>query len=134
MNLAHRITGQYLIVVALAVGAQFILETTYASASITPQQVWMKLDWFSMVGFVLCSGFNLAYMRECERGDADVWRKFSSSTAFYASIILALAFAHNFVASLAAGSDDLLFWKFINATQVPLFAATGVRLLGTEKH
>ncbi len=133
MKLGHQITGQYLIVVALAVGAQFILETAYESASITPKQVWMTLDWFSLAGFVLCSAFNLAYMRECVRGDADVWKKFSSGTAFYASIILTLAFAHNFVASLAGGSDDLLFWKFINAAQVPLFFATGMRLLGSHR-
>ncbi|MCY4421218.1 MAG: hypothetical protein OXC42_08265 [Gammaproteobacteria bacterium] len=133
MKLGHQITGQYLIVVALAVSTQFILETTYESASITPKQVWLTLDWFSLAGFMLCCGFNLAYMRGCVRGDADVWKKFSSSTAFYASVILTLAFVHNFVASLAAGSDDLLFWKFINATQVPLFFATGMRLLGSHR-
>lgn len=128
MKQVHRIAGSYLIVVALAVAVQFTLEYTYESAKLSPKQVWMILDWFSLVGFVLCSSLNFVYLRECSDHDVEVWKKFSSSVAFYTSIVLTLAFVHNFAASLAAGADDLLFWKFINAAQVPLFVATGVRL------
>ncbi len=49
--------------VALAVAVQFVLESTYASASLTPAQVWRVLDWFSLAGFALCCIFNFAYMR-----------------------------------------------------------------------
>ena len=126
MTPTYRITGQILIAVALAVAVQFVLESTYASASPTPLQVWRVLDWFSLAGFVLCCIFNFAYLRACAGGE--VWGRIASSVAFYASVVLTLAFVHNFVASLASGSDDLLFWKFINAVQVPLFAATGLRL------
>jgi len=129
MKQARQIAGAYLVVVALGVAAQFVLEYTYESAEISPSQVWMILDWFSLVGFVLCSGLNFVYLRECSCDDADVWEKLCSGIAFYTSIVLTLAFVHNFVASLAAGADDLLFWKFINMVQVPLFVATGVRLL-----
>ena len=129
MKQAHQTSGVYLIVVALGVAIQFIFESTYQSAEISPQQVWMVLDWFSFVGFALCSGLNFVYLRECSNRDVEVWKKVCSSAAFYTSIVLTLAFVHNFVASLAAGTDDLLFWKFINAVQIPLFLATGVRLL-----
>lgn len=126
MTQTHRIAGLYLMAVALAVAVQFVLESTYASASPTPAQVWRVLDWFSLAGFALCCIFNFAYMRAVT--EDEVWGRIASSVAFYASVVLTLAFIHNFVASLASGSDDILFWKFINATQVPLFAATGARL------
>ena len=124
MTQTHRIAGLYLMAVALAVAVQFVLESTYASASPTPAQVWRVLDWFSLAGFALCCIFNFAYMRAMD----EVWGRIASGVAFYASVVLTLAFIHNFVASLASGSDDILFWKFINAAQVPLFAATGARL------
>lgn len=123
-----RIAGYYLIGVALAIGAQFILEMTYESAAITPREVWFVLDWFSLVGFAICVYANFRYKQQ-SRGNQDVtWERMASNTAFYISIGLALAFLHNFVGNLAGGKDDLLFWKFINAVQVPLFLATGWRM------
>ena len=77
MKQAHRIASLYLIVVALGVAIQFILESTYESAEISPSQVWMTLDWFSLVGFVLCSCFNFAYLHECSSNDVDIWKKFA---------------------------------------------------------
>lgn len=128
-RLSARIFGGYLLLVALAVGAQFTVELLYeSSTSITPPQVWFVLDWFSLVGFVLCISMNFHYMNSVGNSQNSAWEKFASNTAFYLSVALALAFVHNFVGSLAGGKDDLLFWKFINAIQVPLFAATGWRL------
>ncbi|MCY3885333.1 MAG: hypothetical protein OXG24_10530 [Gammaproteobacteria bacterium] len=128
-SLLSRISGWYLLFVAAAVGIQFMVELLYeSSTSITPPQVWFVLDWFSLVGFVVCISANFHYMNSKGSGQDVVWERIASNTAFYLSIALTLAFVHNFFGSLAGGKDDLLFWKFINVIQVPLFAATGWRL------
>lgn len=127
-----RLFGLYLIAVAIAVGVQFTVEFLYESAPVSPARIWFILDWFSLVGFVACIVANFRYKESVRDQDEAVWQKMASNTAFYVSVALALAFIHNFVASLAGGNDDLLFWKFINAIQVPLFAATGWRL-STQK-
>ena len=127
-NLFGRLLGWYLIAVALAIAVQFTLELTYETAAITPKQVWFVLDWFSGVGFAVCIFANFRYMRSCRNNSDAIWEKLASNTAFYLTIGLTLAFVHNFVGSLAGGKDDLLFWKFINVVQIPLFAATGIRL------
>ncbi len=127
-SLFNRLLGWYLIVLAAVIAVQFTIEFTYENASITSIQVWHVLDWFSLVGFAVCVCTNLLYMRNYRSVSELTWQKFASNTAFYLSIALTLAFLHNFVGMLAGGKDDLLFWKFINAIQIPLFAATGFRL------
>lgn len=123
-----RLFGWYLITVALAVGVHFTVEFLYDSPPFTPHRIWFILDWFSLVGFLACIIANYRYKVSVRDRQEAVWEKIASNTAFYLSIALALAFIHNFVGTLAGGRDDLLFWKFINAIQVPLFAATGWKL------
>lgn len=131
-NLLGRILGSYLIVLAVVIAIQFTVELTYESAQITSIQVWFVLDWFSLVGFVICVAANFLYMRSNHDGETIKWDKLASSIAFYVSIGLTLAFLHNFVGTLVGGKDDLLFWKFINVVQIPLFAATGFRLFSKK--
>ena len=127
-NLFNRIFGAYLIALAVVIAIQFTVELTYESAQITSLQVWFVLDWFSLVGFVICVVVNFLYMRSNNDVDSITWDKLASSIAFYVSVGLTMAFLHNFVGTLVGGKDDLLFWKFINVVQIPLFAATGFRL------
>ncbi len=127
-NLFNRILGAYLIALAVVIAIQFTVELTYESAQITSLQVWFVLDWFSLVGFVICVVVNFLYMRSNNDVDSITWDKLASSIAFYVSVGLTMAFLHNFVGTLVGGKDDLLFWKFINVVQMPLFAATGFRL------
>lgn len=127
-SLLSRLFGWYLIALAAVIAVQFSIEFTYENASITSIQVWHVLDWFSLVGFAICVGANFLYMYNYKSNSELTWERFASNTAFYVSIALTLAFLHNFVGMLAGGKDDLLFWKFINAIQIPLFAATGFRL------
>lgn len=127
-SLLSRLFGWYLIALAAVIAVQFTVEFTYENASITSIQVWHVLDWFSLVGFAICVGANFLYMHNYKSISELTWQKFASNTAFYVSIVLTLAFMHNFVGMLAGGKDDLLFWKFINAIQIPLFATTGFRL------
>lgn len=118
-----RLFGWYLIVVGIAVGLQFFLEFTYDHTLV--MKVWFVLDWFSVVGYAICLYASFRHLRES--GD-DVWSKMSSHVVFYVSFGLALAFTHNFLANIFGNHDDLLFWKFINIVQVPLFLAIGWRL------
>ena len=127
-NFLNLLLGVYLIALAIVIAFQFSVEFVYETAPITSLQVWFILDWFSLVGFVICVLANFLYMRSCNGDDDLTWAKLVSNIAFYVSVGLALAFIHNFVGNLAGGKDDLLFWKFINVVQVPLFAATGYRL------
>ena len=127
-NFLNLLLGVYLIALAIIIAIQFSVEFVYESAPITSLQVWFVLDWFSLVGFAICVPTNYLYMRSCNGSDTITWTKLASNIAFYVSVGLALAFIHNFVGNLAGGKDDLLFWKFINVVQIPLFAATGYRL------
>ena len=127
-NLLNRIIGSYLIALAVVIAIQFSVELAYESAQISSLQVWLVLDWFSLVGFVICVAVNFLYMRSNNDIDPITWDKLASSIAFYVSVGLTMAFVHNFVGTLVGGKDDLLFWKFINVVQIPLFAATGFRL------
>ncbi|MYC24571.1 MAG: hypothetical protein F4X56_01465 [Gammaproteobacteria bacterium] len=131
-NILNKILGVYLIALAVVIAIQFAVELTYESAQISSLQVWFVLDWFSLVGFVTCVSMNFLYMRASNDSDSVTWNKLASSIAFYISVGLAMAFLHNFVGTLVGGKDDLLFWKFINVVQVPLFAATGFRLASKQ--
>ncbi|MYD46614.1 MAG: hypothetical protein F4W92_09695 [Gammaproteobacteria bacterium] len=131
-DLTNRIFGAYLIALAVIIAIQFTVELTYESAQITSLQVWFVLDWFSLIGFVICVAVNFLYMRSSNGGDSITWEKLTSSVLFYISVGLSLAFLHNFVGTLVGGKDDLLFWKFINVVQIPLFAATGFRIVGKK--
>lgn len=128
-NIPNLLFGGYLIALAFVTAIQFSLEFIYETAPITSLQVWFVLDWFSLVGYVICIPANFLYLlRSCNGNDDVTWAKLASNIAFYVSVGLALAFIHNFVGNLAGGKDDLLFWKFVNVVQIPLFAATGYRL------
>lgn len=131
-HLFPRILGIYLVALAVVIAIQFTVELAYESAPITSLQVWLVLDWFSLVGFVICVAMNFLYLRSSDNTDTVTCEKLTSSVAFYISVGLALAFAHNFVGTLVGGKDDLLFWKFINVVQIPLFAATGFRLFNNR--
>ena len=131
-KLFNRLLGWYLIGVALAIGAHFMLEFTYEKAPVSPMDVWFVLDWFSLVGFAICLFANFRYKESFHDIQEVTWQKIASNTAFYITVGLALAFAHNFIANLAGGKDDLLLWKFINVVQIPLFAATGWRMSTKE--
>lgn len=129
-NLLNRIFGAYLFALAIVIAVQFTVEFLYASAL----EVWFVLDWFTLVGFMIVVASNFLYMRFHGTGNEVTWGRIASSTAFYISLGLTLAFLHNFVANLAGSKDDMLFWKFINVVQIPLFATTGFRLLNVRNH
>ncbi|MDE0646058.1 MAG: hypothetical protein OXH84_07485 [Gammaproteobacteria bacterium] len=125
-KIINRFCGVYLVGVALVIFAQFLLEFTYELESV--MRVWFILDWFSLAGFGMCVLANGCYMRAHLDETSVTWKKLSSTVLFYISAGTTIAFLHNFAADLFGNNDDLLFWKFINVVQIPLFAVTGCRL------
>lgn len=128
-NLFRKLSGFYLILVALVVATQFTIEFTYPSSL----KVWFVLDWFSLVGYAICVIVNLRAMFSYSDSRIHRLERLVSSVVFYVTLGLTYAFLHNFVGNLVGSKDDLLFWKFINSVQIPLFLATGLRLSKTHE-
>ena len=125
INTLRLLSSFYLFVVALATAIQFSTEFIYASAL----EVWFILDWFSLIGYALCLVASARYAYAARLDGVSLGDRIISNTMLYISIGLFCAFMHNFVGNLVGNKDDLLFWKFINTVQIPLFIGIGIYFL-----
>ena len=131
--LVRRAVATYLVLVALAVVAQFVAFPLYADEgdNLDPAlDVWHILNWFMAAGLVLMLVITL---RGKQAADADPgtgtrqWVR--ANVMFYVSVLLAIAFVPNWFASNWGENDNGTVWHVIDTVLPVLFLAQARRLL-----
>lgn len=136
-----QIAGLYLIVVSIAVGVYFIINSFFvANDTFDVMIVWSVLDVMMLVGLAI--GLALLYMDKMEEkrqhaaGESDVRRYISINMLFYVTAGVAILFLHNWFNLLVNGEDalsgDVTYWTIwaVIDTVLPLvLGVTGLRQL-----
>ena len=140
MDPLKRITGTYLIAMAVAVGVHTVVEPLYhASGPGQPYSpLWNVLNPLMAVAIVLALVFGYLRKQEVGRegGGAGVTREFvAANTQFYGFLFVGILFFWNWFnllmpAFTALGDDTVtLVWILIDATLPLLLGAMGVFLV-----
>ena len=137
MGLLKRVLGVVHIVLALAVGLNWIATPLYHDGS-DYYPVWVFLNYFMSVAVLIALIVNFLSKRALDREQSDesLTRKyFEVNLAFYASIVLALWYYWNFFGSLfpetesaAVGLIHLEMWTLVDPLFVLVSGVTGFRL------
>ena len=135
MGVFKRLVAVYMLLVALAVAAHFLVGQFYdpmlEGAALT---VWRVLDPLMVIGVVAALIYACARKRalNADAGEQPVSREYlSANVAFYYSAALFIALLYNWfgVEFSDPPNDVALVWIWINTTFPILLAASGVRLL-----
>ncbi len=122
MSILLRLISIYMVVVAFAVGVQFIVAPLYASSG----EVWSCLGWFMGVGVLIALVVNT---NKWMRGGSvsDLRQYLDVRTLFYASLVL---FFWYFANVFGHGTSDYWhqLWWLINPLFFIVCAETGLRL------
>ena len=143
MHTLKRITGAYLLLVAVAVAAHMVVEPLYyVSTEADPYSpFWNILNPFMALAIALAVVFGYLRMKRVGRGggDAPVTRGYlCANTLYFGTIFIGLLFFWNWFnlwspGFTAAGPETVsLTWALIDASLPLLLGATGVHLLGWD--
>ena len=106
-----RLGAAYLIGVAVAVAAYFIINPWHAE-SYNPENVWLVLDILMVAAMPVALDFNFRRKRKAdagrEPGDAVTRRYLEANIAFYATAGITILLLHNWFSLLAFGADTAL--------------------------
>ena len=135
MGVFKRLVAVYMLLVALAVAAHFLVVQFYdPMLEGTALTVWRVLDPLMVIGVVAALIYACARKRalNADAGEQPVSREYlSANVAFYYSAALFIALLYNWfgVEFSDPPNDVALVWIWINTTFPILLAASGVRLL-----
>ena len=111
MAALKRLGAIYLIGVAVAVAAYFIINPLHAE-SYNPENIWFTLDILMVIAMPLALDFNFRRKRradaEREPGDAVTRKYLEANIAFYATAGITILLLHNWFSLLAFGADTAL--------------------------
>lgn len=138
MESLKRVIGIVLIVIALIVAIQTIIEPIYhTSTDDSPySSAWDIINWLSAISIIL--GLIFGYMRMHGIGeDSSVQEFIAANTLFYGFIFTAIIFFWNWFGIMGIGSDFTavthgtrsLVWILFDAILPPLNIAMGISLL-----
>ena len=141
MNLLKQAAAQYMMAVAAAVGAFFIINP-FLVDSIDVTAVWQVLDILMAIGLAAALVVNSA--RKWSEGGRDpnlpVTRRYVEiNAAFYLTVGVTVLFLHNWFSLLAYGSDSLdgnhqawVIWAAVDVLLPITLGLTGYRLWRTN--
>ena len=138
MESLKRVIGIVLIVIALIVAIQTIIEPIYhTSTDDSPySSAWDIINWLSAISIIL--GLIFGYMRMRGIGeDSSVQEFIAANTLFYGFIFTAIIFFWNWFGIMGIGADFTavphgtrsLVWILFDAILPPLNIAMGISLL-----
>ena len=136
MDILKRVIGAYLVLVAVAVAANWVI-TPLIDNSSGEYPIWRVLNWLMSPGVILALIVNFARKFSFrESADTGVTRAYIEvNMAFYASIVLGLWWFWNWFHSIfpdnepdVVGLIHLEWWAFINPLMVITLGATGAYL------
>ncbi len=138
MGALRRPLGAVLVLSAVAVFAHFAFSTFYADslAGDGVLRIWYALDIVMAACLLAALCVHLSAARAGGDGaGAAAGRRFDATAMVYATALLALAFAWDWVDFLSKGLDSpqsetrMLVWTFVDSGFVVVAAVTGLRLL-----
>ncbi len=129
MSTIQRILGAYAVLLALAVGAHFVLTPLYDDGS-TGYPVWRIFNWFMAAGVIVVLVASSVWKIRMADDKAEGWdlRQYVEVNAiFYSSVFLGVWYFWNWFGNLMSRSEPLL-WAFIDPLFVVVVGAAGMRL------
>ena len=136
--LANRLLAAYLILVAVAVFANWIATPLYHDGS-SDYVVWELLNWFMAVAVVLALAVNLCRKIGLSQGEPDgplTRRQVDANLSFYGSLVLTAWFLWNWFHSFLpenepalVGEIHLAAWMWINPLFFLVCGVTGLHRL-----
>jgi hypothetical protein len=138
MEALKRVIGVVLIVIAVIVAIQTIVEPIYhVSTDDSPHSsAWDYINWLSVISIIL--GVIFSYIRMSRAGaDSSVQEFIAANTLFYGFLFVAIIFFWNWFGISGVGSDFTavgmdtrsLVWILFAATLPLLNGAMGIHLL-----
>ena len=133
MAAIRRILGVVHILVAILIGVQFVAWRLYDSGT-----VWGVVNYISLVAIVLALYFNWERKRKHDASsDGSVNREYlESNLMFYATVVLAVLFAFNWLNLLFNGASEIgeevmhdIVWVVVDILIITVSCATGTYLL-----
>ncbi len=124
MEKLKKISGAYLLLLAVFYGGHLVMAQTYVSPA-AAKEVWLILDWFASVALLIIVFTNWYYLKSAA-GDL---AKISANTAFYASLGTTLAFFHNWMGEYLGMHGEVIIWTLVDVMVVTLCMVTGRRLM-----
>ena len=129
MENLHRAISLFLLIMAAAVGVNYIITPVYDDGS-TGFPVWSVLNWPMAVAVGAAFVINLAFWLQ-RAGDSvqsigtNLWLQ--TNFRFYSSLVLLLWFFNNNWFATILSLDAAMEWGFVDALFVVVMLSTGVR-------
>ncbi len=134
MEIVRKLSGLYLIAVAIGVAVWFIINTFFVD-SIEVSDVWFVLDILMVIGLAIALVYNYDRKRRDDRnstGDAVTRRYLENNVALYLTAGATIIFLHNWFAFLHGGSESLegnhqawVIWAFVDTLLPLVLGVTG---------
>ena len=129
MGIAYRLLSVYLLLMALAVGLNYLITPFYDDGS-TGFPVWAAFNWPMGVATVIAFAVSARHWRRQGRPAADgpgVKEWLQANVRFYLSLILLLWFLNSWFDDLLdTGSGSL--WNYVNVMFVAITLSAGLQL------
>ena len=132
-----RLLSLFLLLMAAAVGAHYVITVLYDDGS-TGFPVWSIFNWPMAVGVVIAFVASACHWRRAgsapadihsgENGDRGVKAWLQANMRFYASLILLLWFMHAWFDDLFADDPSGSLWRYINVLFVAVALSAGLQL------
>ena len=126
-QIALRIVAAYQMLVAVAVGVNFIITPLYHPGGDEPFTVWEILNWFMAVSVVIVLLGSFARKRNMDAGEANTRTSLEVNVVFYAALGLFLWYFWNWF-GVFSDQDSGTLWAFIDPLFVLVTGATGLHV------
>ena len=132
-----RLLSLFLLLMAAAVGAHYVITVLYDDGS-TGFAVWSIFNWPMAAGVVIAFAASARHWRRqgsveanidsCENGNRGVKAWLQANMRFYASLILLLWFMHAWFDDLFADDPSGSLWRYVNVLFVAVTLSAGLQL------
>ena len=112
---------------AVAVGVNFIITPLYHPGGDEPFTAWAVMNWFMAVSAVIVLLGSFARKRRMDAGEADTRTSLEVNIVFYAALGLFLWFFWNWFGALTDQANGTL-WAFIDPLFVLVVGPSGLRI------
>lgn len=126
-QIALRIVAAYQMLVAVAVGVNFIITPLYHPGGDEPFTVWEILNWFMAVSVVIVLLGSFARKRNMDAGEANTRTSLEVNVVFYAALGLFLWYFWNWF-GVFSDQDSGTLWAFIDPLFVLVVGPAGLRV------
>lgn len=126
-NIALRIVAAYQMLLAVAVGVNFIITPLYHPGGDEPFTVWEVFNWFMAVSVVIVLLGSFARKRRMDAEEVNTRTSLEVNVVFYAALGLFLWYFWNWF-GVFSDQDSGTLWAFIDPLFVLVVGPAGLRM------